>query len=84
MSRYGLYEPVTTRDFLTYQGRIITHPSAEQAEFLVPGVQAREVPGDVPEDQCFPLRYMPDFASVQWGPNGELDRSQFRDPRKGS
>lgn len=82
--RYGLYEPRQTRDFLTYNGRIIAHHDAAQAEFLVPGIEAREIPPTVPDDQCTPLHAMPDFAAVQWGPHGELDRAQFRDSRRGS
>lgn len=81
--RYGLYG-ATSKTLLTHRGRVIVHPDRDQLAFLVPGVRVVDVPPDIPEDQCIPLWAMPDFAAVRWGPNGELDRSQFRDPRSGS
>lgn len=69
-----------TGQLLTYGGRVIVHHDRDQLEFLCPGAQVVPVDG-IPMDQCLPIRFHPQFESVQWGPAGELDRRQFRDAR---
>lgn len=77
MRRYGLYG-ATSKAFLTYLGRVIWHDDVAELEFLVPGamkggVTYRELPADLPPDQCLPIREHPDFSWVQW----PLTRQQF-------
>ncbi|HEY1439805.1 MAG TPA: hypothetical protein VGF65_02970 [Mycobacterium sp.] len=79
--RFGIYGE-KSRELLTYGGRIICHHSREQLEFLHPGVVVREVPPDVPADQCLPIQLHPDYASVQWTADGDIaGKEQFRDAR---
>lgn len=73
MKRYGLYGS-TSRDFLTYGGQILVHGDHAELAFLFPhGVTVRELPADIPADQCLPIRFHPDLQSVRW----PLDRRQF-------
>lgn len=72
MARYGLYSP-TTRDFLTHGGRVLTHTSRPEMEFLFPGSVVREVPPSIPADQCLPLPLHPALASTSF----PLDRREF-------
>lgn len=79
MRRYGLYGP-TTRDFLTYGGRVLVHSSplgddrarAELA-FLFPASTVREVPPSVPAPQCLPVELHPALAGTSF----PLDRREF-------
>jgi hypothetical protein len=76
--RYALYGEAS-RQMLTFQGLVITHHNRRQLEWMHPGARVVEVPQDIPESQCMPIRLHPDYASVQWDTNGDLDRHQFRD-----
>jgi hypothetical protein len=67
-------------DLLTYRGQVIVHDNREQLEFLCPRAKVIHV-GSIPDGSYIPIRWHPQFENVQWGPNGELDRRQFRDPR---
>lgn len=78
MKRYGLYGK-TSKTFLTYGGRILWHDSRDELAFLFPvarngGTQVREIPPDIPPDQCLPVRDHPDMGFVKW----PLTRDQFR------
>lgn len=75
MKRFGLVGS-KTRDFLTYNGKVIVHSDRDELEFLVPTHKGmvREVPPSMPVDQCLPIKFHPDFESVRW----PLDRRQFR------
>lgn len=73
MSRWGLWS-TTTRDFLTYGGRILVHDNQGEMEFLFPGAPLRQLPLSIPPDQTLPIALHPDLASVTW----PLTRSQFR------
>lgn len=73
MKRFGLFGAVT-RDFLTYGGQILIHDDAAQLAFLAPyGATVRELPPDIPADQCLPIRFHPDLAAVRW----PLTKEQF-------
>jgi len=76
--RYGLYGR-TSRNFLTYGGRILWHDNKDDLAFLFPiakngSTQVREIPPDIPMDQCLPIRDHPDMSWVTW----PLTRQQFR------
>ncbi len=73
MTLYGLYGRIS-RDFLTYGGRVLVHPSQAELEWLFPGAVVREVPPSFPADQCLPVAQHPDLASTTF----PLDRSDFR------
>lgn len=77
-TRFGLYGP-NSRDFLTYGGRVLVHHDRAQLEFLVPNTPVRELPPDIPSDQCLPIRFHPDLAAVEWTEDGDIaGREQFR------
>lgn len=78
IDRFALYG-TNSRQMLTYNGLIITHHNRAQMEFMHPGTRVVEVPSDIPESQCIPLALHPDYATVQFDGNGDLDRNQFRD-----
>lgn len=73
MARYGLYGALS-RDFLTSGGLVLVHSDRGELEFLFPGATVREVPPSIPPEQCLPVRFHPELASVQW----PLKRSDFR------
>jgi hypothetical protein len=74
MSRYAL-QGTTSRDLLTWNGRILTHDNRAEMEFLVTGdVRVVECPRDIPPEQTLELRHHPNFAAVEW----PLTREQFR------
>ena len=77
MKRYGLMGE-RSRELLTYGGRVLWHDNRAELEFLVTGAKVVELPGDIPPDQCLPIRLHPDLAAVQW----PLTREQF--VRKGA
>lgn len=72
-ARYGLYGD-TTRDFLTYGGRVLVHGSRAELEFLCPGTRVREVPPSVPAEQTLPIRFHPHLQHLSW----PLRREEFR------
>jgi hypothetical protein len=76
--RFALYGAIS-RQMLTYNGLIITHHNRRQMEFMHPGTRVVDVPADIPESQCIPLAMHPDYATVQFDLDGDLNRHQFRD-----
>lgn len=74
MSRYAL-QGTTSRDLLSYGGRVLVHDNPAELEFLFAGdIRVIPCPRDIPPEQTLSVRYHPDLAAVQW----PLDRSQFR------
>lgn len=74
MSRYAL-QGTTSRDLLTYGGRVLVHDDRAELEFLMAGdVRVIECPRDLPPEQTLSIRYHPQFAAVTW----PLDRKDFR------
>ena len=73
MTLYGLYSR-TAREFLTYTGRVLTHDSRPEMEWLFPGACVREVPASFPPDQCIPIAHHPGLSSIEW----PLTKEQFR------
>lgn len=73
VSCWGLWGR-TSRDFLTYGGRVLVHDSRAELEWLFPGAPVREVPSSIPADQCLPVEHHPDLASTAF----PLDRRNFR------
>lgn len=77
MTLYALVG-ATTRDLLTYRGRVIVHDNRTEMAFLLPN--ARTVPvtdADLVARSPLPpipLREHPDMAAVQW----PLTREQFQ------
>lgn len=76
-------EGETTHELLTYQGRIIVHPSRAELEFLVPAGVHRyvELLGSSAEEVAHRygrpavlLKDHPDMNAVTW----PLDRGRFR------
>lgn len=62
MSRYAL-QGTTSRDLLTWNGRVLVHNNAAEMEFLFTGdVQVIPCPRDIPPEQTLELRYHPQFA----------------------
>ena len=74
MSRYAL-QGTTSRDLLTWNGRVLVHHDKAEMEFLFAGdVQVIPCPRDIPPEQTLQIRYHPQLASVTW----PLDRRNFR------
>jgi hypothetical protein len=55
MTRYGFYGP-NSRDFLTYEGRILVQDDSAELEFRTVDAISVPVPVDVPEDETFPVK----------------------------
>jgi hypothetical protein len=74
VSRYAL-QGTTSRDLLTYGGKVLVHDNRAELEFLVAGdVRVIECPRDLPPEQTLPIRYHPQLAAVTW----PLDPRNFR------
>lgn len=73
MTRYGLWGQ-TSRDFLTYEGRVLVHDNRAEMEWLFPGATVREVPPSFRPDQCIPIGQHPQLVAVQF----PLNRKDFR------
>lgn len=70
---YGLWGP-TSREFLTYMGRVLVHDNRAEMEWLFPGAPIREVPADFTSAMCFPLPQHPDLTNVRF----PLTKEQFK------
>jgi hypothetical protein len=70
---YGLWGR-TSRDFLTYLGRVLVHDNRAELEFLFPECPIREVPASFRSDMCFPIEQHPGMSNVRF----PLQRSDFR------
>lgn len=75
--RYGLVSG-QYNGLLTLGGRIISHHSREQLEWLHPGARVVEVPPDIPAAQCMPLWDHPDYVGA-FDAHGDVIRGAFRD-----
>lgn len=74
MSRYAL-QGTTSRDLLTWNGRVLVHDNPAEMEFLFKGdVRVIPCPRDIPPEQTLEIRFHPQLASVTW----PLDRKDFR------
>ena len=74
MSRYAL-QGTTSRDLLTWNGKVLVHNNRAEMEFLFAGeVRVVDCPRDIPPEQTLEIRYHPQLASVTW----PLDRKDFR------
>lgn len=74
MSRYAL-QGTTSRDLLTWGGRVLVHDSRAELEFLFAGdVRVTECPRDIPPEQTLDIRHHPQLAAVTW----PLDPEDFR------
>lgn len=72
-TRYGV-RGARSRDFLTWQGRVLVHDNRAELEYLVRGeVAVMELPRDWPADQTVRIQDHPDFAAVRF----PLQRAQF-------
>lgn len=74
MSRYAL-QGTTSRDLLTWNGKVLVHHNKVEMEFLFKGdVRVIDCPRDIPPEQTLEIRFHPQLASVTW----PLDRKDFR------
>ncbi len=71
--RYGLWGK-TSREFLTYGGRVLIHGNRGELEWLFPGAVVREVPADFPPGQVLPIEHHPGLGHLSW----PLTKEQFR------
>lgn len=56
MTRYGFYGP-NSRDFLTYEGRILVQDETAELEFRTVDALSIPIPADIPESQTFPVKF---------------------------
>ncbi len=76
MSRYAL-QGTTSRDLLTWNGKVLVHDNPAEMEFLFAGdVQVIPCPRSIPPEQTLPIRFHPQLAAVRW----PLRREDFRCP----
>jgi hypothetical protein len=61
MSRYAL-QGATSRDLLTWNGRVLVHDNRAELEFLIAGARVIVCPRDIPPEQTLELRFHPQFA----------------------
>lgn len=73
MTRYGLWGP-SSREFLTFNGRVLVHKNQREMEFLFPGAPVREVPKSITPDMCLPIEHHPDLINVHF----PLTKEQFK------
>lgn len=73
MSRYGLYG-AHSRDFLSYGGRVLTHTSREELQFLFPNADIRPVPASFGPEFCMSIKDHPGLEHFTW----PLNRKDFR------
>ncbi|MEU6365768.1 hypothetical protein ABZ876_08425 [Streptomyces sp. NPDC046931] len=74
MSRYAL-QGTTSRDLLTWNGKVLVHDNAAEMEFLFAGdVRVIPCPRDIPPEQTLEIRYHPQLEAVTW----PLNRKDFR------
>lgn len=73
-ARYAL-QGTTSRDLLTFGGRVLVHDNRAELEFLFAGaVRVVDCPRDIPPEQTLPVRHHPQLAAVTW----PLDPKDFR------
>ncbi|MEU1443115.1 hypothetical protein [Streptomyces mirabilis] len=74
MTRYAL-QGTTSRELLTWNGKVLVHHNAAEMEFLFTGdVRIIACPRDIPPEQTLEIRFHPQLASVTW----PLTKEQFR------
>lgn len=74
MSRYAL-QGTTSRDLLTYGGKVLVHDNAAEMAFLFAGdVKVIDCPRTIPPEQTLAIRFHPQLAAVTW----PLTKEQFR------
>jgi hypothetical protein len=64
----------TSRELLTWQGRVIVHSSKSELEFLITGARVIACPRSVPDEQTVPLPMLPQFAHHRF----PLRRADYR------
>ena len=66
----------TTKDALSYKGKILVHDSAEELQFLFPNERVAPLPSYVDDSLTMALKDHPDMQTVQFPLNKHWD--QFR------
>lgn len=61
MSRYAL-QGATSRDLLTWGGKVLVHDNRAEMEFLIAGARVITCPRNIPPEQTLELRFHPQFA----------------------
>ncbi|WP_297699641.1 hypothetical protein [Mycobacterium sp.] len=73
MSRYALVGAVSG-ELLSHGGRVLSHDSQAELEFLFPGARVVELPRHIEPGQTLPVAQHPGMASVRW----PLRKDEFR------
>lgn len=73
MSRYGLVG-AASGELLTHGGRVLSHDSQAELEFLFPGARVVNLPSHIPPERTLPVSAHPEMASVRF----PLDRRDFQ------
>jgi len=66
----------TTKDALSYKGKILVHDSAEELQFLFPNERVAPLPSYVDDSLTMALKDHPDMQMIQFPLNKHMD--QFR------
>jgi hypothetical protein len=66
----------TTKDALSYQGKILVHDSLEELQYLFPNERVAPLPSYVDDSLTMALKDHPDMQMVQFPLNQHMD--QFR------
>jgi hypothetical protein len=66
----------TTKEPLSYKGRVIVHESREEFQYLFPNNRVVELPAYFGEDLTIPLKFHPDMGNVKFPL--EKNMNQFR------
>lgn len=56
----------TTKDALTYRGKILVHDNKSELEFLFPNERVAALPSYVDDSLTMALKDHPDMDSIQW------------------
>lgn len=64
----------TSRELLTWHGRVIVHGDKGELEFLITGATPIPCPRSIPDEQTVPISMLPQFAHHRF----PLDRRDYR------
>ncbi|MEU6234421.1 hypothetical protein [Kitasatospora sp. NPDC047058] len=51
----------SSRELLTWRGRVLVHNSRPELEFLITGARPVRCPRDIPNEHTIPLQFHPQF-----------------------
>lgn len=75
MTRYGL-QGVQSRELMSFGGRVVIHDNFHELEWINNNETYKvvELPRDIPEEQTFPYKLLPENVGINW----PLRREDFR------